>query len=309
MNNQDLISVIMSVHNGEKYLKEAIESILFQTYDHIEFIIINDGSTDSSHSIISNFKDIDNRIVFVDRPINKGLPFSLNEAIALSKGRYIARMDADDIAHEDRFEKQLNYFKSRPEVDILGGQVALIDSNRDIVKCSDKPLSYSKIRSSAEFSCPVNHPTYMVKKKIYNKLNGYREYFVYAQDYDFILRAIDAGFIIENTEDILLSYRSFPNMHSITKRHRQLYLARHALILHKERVRFGLESSKTIMKLSRKSFSAKTLFIFSWKLRQKALRNKLPKMFYYLLVILPSMLHFEVFNASLRGFLYARSKK
>jgi len=309
MSNSQLISVVMSVYNDEKFLAEAIESILRQSYRNFEFIIVNDGSTDGSASIISKFQKIDKRIVFIDRKENKGLPYSLNESIFLAKGGYVARMDSDDIAVEDRFERQINFLERRSDVDILGGQEALIDSEGLFLKSSKKPLLFNHIKKSAEFVCPVNHPTYMVRRNVYLMLGCYRTSFVYAQDYDFILRAIDYGFVIENMPDKLLYYRSFKGMHSIFKRQRQLYLARYALKLHKERVNRGEESSKTLEKLKRTSFYADVFFALSWNLRNKTLRKKFPKYISYVLVFFSSLLHYEVFNASLRGFLYARYKR
>jgi len=309
MSNNQLISVVMSVYNDEKFLSDAIESILKQSNGDFEFIIVNDGSTDNSAVIISSFQKLDKRIVFIDRKENKGLPYSLNESIALAKGKYIARMDSDDVAVEDRFEKQINFLELRPDIDILGGQEALIDSKGLILKSSKKPLLFNKIKKSAEFVCPINHPTYMVKKNVYLTLGCYRDSFVYAQDYDFILRAIDYGFIIENMPDKLLYYRSFKNMHSTFKRQRQLYLARYALKLHKERVRDGIESVRTLEKLKRTSFNANVFFALSWNLRNKVLRKKFPKYVSYVLAFLSSLLHYEVFNASLRGFLYAKYKR
>ena len=96
----------MSVYNGEKYLVKAIESILNQTYTKFEFIIVNDGSSDNSLKIIKEFMKKDNRIILINRE-NKGLPYSLNEGISIAKGKYIARMDADDISLSERFEKQI----------------------------------------------------------------------------------------------------------------------------------------------------------------------------------------------------------
>ena len=309
MSNNQLISVVMSVYNDEKFLSDAIESILKQSNGDFEFIIVNDGSTDNSAVIISRFQKLDKRIVFIDRKENKGLPYSLNESIALAKGKYIARMDSDDVAVEDRFEKQIDFLELRPDIDILGGQVAPIDSKGLILKSSKKPLLSNKIKKSAEFVCPINHPTYMLKKNVYLTLECYRDSFVYAQDYDFILRAIDYGFIIENMPDKLLYYRSFKNMHSTFKRQRQLYLARYALKLHKERVRDGIESVRTLEKLKRTSFNANVFFALSWNLRNKVLRKKFPRYVSYVLAFLSSLLHYEVFNASLRGFLYAKYKR
>jgi glycosyltransferase involved in cell wall biosynthesis len=309
-----LVSVVMSVYNNEKYVADAIRSILQQNYENFEFVILNDGSTDKSRAVILEFAQSDNRIILVDRFVNKGLPYSLNEMIAISKGKYIARMDADDVSAIDRLKKQVELLEMRTDIDILGGQIALIDGNGTVLNTSKKPLSFADIKLSAEYVCPVNHPTYMVKREVYAALCGYRELFIYAQDYDFILRAIDSGFVIENMTDELLFYRSFPHMHSTVKRQRQLFLGRYALILHRQRVRTGIESAKTLEELKIESFSSNMLFSLSWNLRNRVIRSNFirdrsPKFVSVVLVFFFSLLHREVFDASLRGFLNSRSRK
>ena len=301
MSNLPLVSVVMSVYNNEEFVSHSIKSIVDQSYSDFEFIIINDGSTDGSKHIILKWQKVDNRIIFIDRKENKGLPYSLNESIAIAKGKYVARMDSDDIAGIDRFERQVRFLESRLEVDIVGGQVTHIDSEGSKLPSSTQPLSFEEIKSIAEFSCPVNHPTYMVKKDAYVALGGYRDVFVYAQDYDFILRAIDSNLIIENISDVLLEYRSPSSGCSTAKIHRQLYLGRQAINLHKERVKFGLELVKTFEKSKRTFFYAGFLFSFSWELRRKALDMELPRYITYILAFVSSLLHYEVFYDSLRG--------
>ena len=301
MSTSPLISVVMSVYNNEDFLPQAIKSIVSQSYSNFEFIIVNDGSTDSSKHIIIEWQKTDDRIIFIDRKSNKGLPYSLNESIAIAKGKYVARMDSDDVAIRDRFEKQVGFLEGKPEVDIVGGQVTHIDSKGSVLKSSKQPLSFEEIKLIAEFACPVNHPTYMVKKNAYVKLEGYRDVFIYAQDYDFILRAIDCNLIIENMPDILLQYRSSTSERSTIKIHRQLYLGRQAIKLHKERVKFRLESVKTFKKSKRTMFYAEILFSFSWNLRGKVLEMEIPRLATYIFAFFLSLLHYEVFYDSLRG--------
>lgn len=138
----------MSVYNGEKYLAEAIESILNQTYKNFELIIINDGSKDNSVEIIKNYMKQDNRIVLIDRE-NKGLPYSLNEGISVAKGEYIARMDADDISLPTRFEKQVDYMQKN-ELDVCGSYIKLFGDNRkeQVIK---NPITNEDIRFSLLF--------------------------------------------------------------------------------------------------------------------------------------------------------------
>lgn len=302
----ELISVVMSVYNSEKYLAEAIESVLKQTHENFEFVIVNDGSTDGSLNIINKYQKVDKRIVLLNRKNNKGLPYSLNEAIEKSKGKYIARMDADDISCIERFGRQLNYLKENPEIDILGAQEINIDKNGNELSIGPhKPLGYKLIKKISEFSCPLNHPTYMVKKEVYERLNGYREEFIYAQDYDFILRAIDKGFIVENMPDNLLYYRTFPGEQSSLKRQRQLFLTRYAIKLHKERQK-GLENKSTRNKIKDTNFKKNFLFSFSWGFRNRILRSDLNNNVKSILVIIFSVFHYEVFFASLRGYLSKR---
>ena len=112
-----LISVVMSVYNGEKYLKRSIDSILNQTFKDFEFIIINDGSTDKSLEIIKSYDD--DRIVLIDQE-NKGLTKSLNIGIKTASGKYIARQDADDVSLPDRLKKQVDFLEVREDVVLLG---------------------------------------------------------------------------------------------------------------------------------------------------------------------------------------------
>ena len=124
--NSPLISVVMAVYNGENYLDEAIQSILDQTLTDFEFLILDDGSKDNSLKIIKKYADNDIRLKVIARE-NRGFAFSLNEMIAVSKGKYIARMDQDDIALSHRFELQIQRLENHPEVAVLGGGCHMID--------------------------------------------------------------------------------------------------------------------------------------------------------------------------------------
>ncbi|EGR0539792.1 glycosyltransferase family 2 protein, partial [Vibrio cholerae] len=123
-----MISVIMSVYNAEKYLSESIESILKQTFRDFEFICIDDGSTDSSLEILKKYRDLDPRIILVSRD-NKGLIYSLNEGLSLARYNYIARMDADDIAREDRLEKQYRYLSNKKNVSVVGSYFNVVNED------------------------------------------------------------------------------------------------------------------------------------------------------------------------------------
>lgn len=208
-----LISVVMSVYNGEKYLVEAIDSVLSQSYNNFEFIIINDGSTDSSIDIINEYANKDNRIVVIDRE-NKGLPYSLNEGITKAKGEYIARMDADDICLPDRFEKQLKYINEN-NLDLCGTFIEKFGDNikNHILK---HPLEHNDIKFRLLFTSSFAHPTVMIKKEVFHKVQ-YKSIYKVAQDYQLWVDIVNAEFKVGNLPEVLLKYRVHEEQASIDK--------------------------------------------------------------------------------------------
>ena len=131
------LSVIMSVYNAEKYLSQAIESILNQSFEDFEFIIIEDCSTDNSLKIIKNYVINDKRIRIIQKAKNKkmrGFIENLNIGLSEAKGKYIARMDSDDISHPDRFEKQVLFLDSHPNVFMVGSAINFIDENGKLIR-------------------------------------------------------------------------------------------------------------------------------------------------------------------------------
>ncbi len=182
----ELISVILPVYNGEKYLKEAIESILNQTYKDFEFIIINDGSTDKSLDIIEKYKKEDERIIVISRE-NKGLIATLNEGIEKAKGKYIARMDQDDISLPNRFEEQLKFLEKNPEIGVCGTWVEVFGENRNPILWK-MPIKDEELRPRLLFSVTFAHPSVMMRKGLINQYNlRYNEKYINAEDYKFWL--------------------------------------------------------------------------------------------------------------------------
>ena len=241
------VSVVMSVFNHERYLPAAIESILNQSYTDFEFIIVNDGSTDSSNNIIHSYKD--KRIVLIQQE-NSGLPAALNLAISQAKGDFIARMDSDDIAYPSRIEKQFEYLNQNPGVDLIGSSVRLIDENGELLGVEDVPIRPEKINKCLQYRCVVYHPTFFFKTEVFNKVGGYREEFIHAQDYDFLLRARSKNISIANQSDYLLDYR-IESKSSFVKDFNQSRFARLALELDRERNKFGSESEKTFSQVKK----------------------------------------------------------
>lgn len=173
-----LLSVILPVYNAEQYIQESVECILNQTFENFEFLIINDGSTDQSKEIILSFND--KRILYVENRKNQGLIKTLNKGLHFSSGQYIARMDADDLCHNSRFEKQMEYFKRNKQIDILGTNQYIIGTEVKIIhKISNEE---NKIRLLLQ--PVVGHSTVMLKKEALAKNNLYYDRFaLYAEDY------------------------------------------------------------------------------------------------------------------------------
>ena len=202
------ISVIMSVYKEpEDQLRASIESILNQTYKNFEFIIILDNPDESwRKDLIKSYND--ERIKFYINKKNIGLTSSLNEALKYASCDYIARMDADDISLPNRLEKQMKLMKSSG-CDMCGACIECFDENghSDIVKVPSDSKDINK--ALKVFNC-VPHPTWLVKKDVYIKNNGYID--IYAcEDYDFIIRAVLNGFKIVNSREVLLRYRLSQN--------------------------------------------------------------------------------------------------
>lgn len=199
------ISVVMSVYNSEKYIAEAIESILGQTFADFEFIIINDGSTDESLNIIKKYMKKDERIVLISRE-NKGLPCSLNEGISLAKAKYIARMDADDLSLPNRFEEQFEFMELNDDIGICG---TWAESFGEGVK--PKLMKYPKYHEELEvvllFAVCFAHPTVMIRKQIldHNDLK-YNEDYSNSQDYE-LWEKLSHVTKMANLQKPLLRYR------------------------------------------------------------------------------------------------------
>ena len=178
--SKPLISVIMSVYNSEEYLRESINSILNQTYSNIEFIIVNDGSTDKSIDILKEYQKKDKRVLIINQK-NKGLTKSLNIAIKLSSGSIIARQDADDISLIYRFEKQV-YFINEKKYDLCCSRTILLPEKR----ISPILSYYLPTRILIYFKNPFIHGTFMIKRSGLQRVNCYDETFYFAQDFKLI---------------------------------------------------------------------------------------------------------------------------
>ncbi len=199
----------MPVYNGEKYLSSSIKSILTQTYSDFEFIIANDGSTDSTENII--LANHDPRIVYINNPNNWGLSKTLNTGIQASKGDYIARMDADDIASPERLEKQLAYLQRNSQIGIAGSYAQSMDEDSRLHHLIKKPENHLELKWQSLFSTPLLHPTIMGRRDIFIA-NPYDEHLLNSEDYELWSRLIfEKNILISNIPEPYLNYRVFKN--------------------------------------------------------------------------------------------------
>lgn len=206
MNKEPLVSVVMPVYNAEKYVSEAVQSILNQTYNNFEFIIINDCSTDSTPKILEEFQSKDDRIKLIHNNKNLRICKSLNKGIKIAQGKYVARMDADDFSYPGRLALQVNFMESHPDVVVLGGEMDIINGSGKITgerryAQTDKELKKTIFRYS-----PFSHPTIMVRKKALDRTNLYNPDFVHAEDLDLYFQLGRYG-EFANLSDKVLKYR------------------------------------------------------------------------------------------------------
>lgn len=199
----------MSVYNGDKYLHEAIDSILNQTFKDFEFIIINDGSTDKSLKIIHSYND--GRIVLINQE-NAGLANALNNGIAISKSNFIARMDADDIAYPERIQKQYEFLSKNFDYIIVGSNAKIIDKDGNFVHDSNLSIADEEIKRILP-ETPFIHPSVMYRKDIFYKAGQYPEFMLKAQDLVLFNRMAKYG-KFANISENLMQYRIVPTANS-----------------------------------------------------------------------------------------------
>lgn len=195
------IAVLMPVYNCELYIKEAVESILSQTYSDFEFLIIDDASTDETVSIIKSYTDT--RIQLIEKPSNTGLTNSLNLGLQLAKGKYIARMDGDDISFPERFEKQIAYLEANPEVVLCGTSYKIMgEEKRTLIPESHDVIKLGLLKSNC-----IAHPSVMIRRKTLEEFS-----IIYdttkepAEDYALWVQLLGVG-KLHNLQEVLLKYR------------------------------------------------------------------------------------------------------
>ena len=219
------ISVVMAVYNCENFIKLALESILNQSFTDFEFIIINDGSTDKSLDIINSFTD--DRIKVFNQE-NHGLAYSLNLGISMAKGKYIARMDADDISLPERFQMQYNYMEKNTNVDVLGGAMLYIDKSSNYLGRSFSVISRANIKYYLlNLDNVISHPTVFIRSSSIEKYGKYCSSLFAKEDYHLWNKFLRKGAVLRNISKVLIQYRvldsSMSSNNSFTRKNSKIF--------------------------------------------------------------------------------------
>lgn len=208
-NTKPVISVIMGVYNGERFLAEAVESILKQSYGDFEFIICNDCSTDASAGMLKAYAEADGRIVLLENEKNMGLAASLNRCLAAAQGELIARMDCDDRALPERFALQMQWMQQHPETDVLGTGAEYMDDNGTAYGRQVPSVARALTMREVLHGGCVMHPTVMMRAQTLRRVGGYtvNELTTRAEDYDLWCKIAAEGGTIAVLPQVLFQYR------------------------------------------------------------------------------------------------------
>ncbi len=205
-----LVTVLTPAYNVEKYISEAIESILKQSYSNFEFIIIDDKSTDNTSKIIKEYKQRDSRIKLIFNKENLKLSRTLNKGLNIAQGKYIIRFDADDISYPTRIEKQVKLMETKDDVGISGGTMVIINSSGRTIGKREYHLTDKKIRSKIFRYSPFCHPAIIIRRSVLRKSGLYNPDFNPAEDYELYFR-IGKHAKFANLPDKLIKYRILDN--------------------------------------------------------------------------------------------------
>ena len=260
--NSPLISVLLPLFNGEKYVFETIKSILNQSYNNFELIIINDGSNDNSLKEINKFND--NRIRLINQQ-NQGLAKSLNIAASLSKGKYLARIDQDDICLPNRFQIQINYLEKNEKISVVGGaSIYINEKGKNLGRgfTTTWPISIKRTLLNQN-GCLISHPTVMMRKVDFDDVGGYSES-IYKNSADYFLWFcfVKKQYKIANLSDVLIKYRLHESSMSaststyLKEDFNNADLLNYNNLSHKEK----LKVDETMINISHNVFSKRVVF-------------------------------------------------
>jgi glycosyltransferase involved in cell wall biosynthesis len=215
--NAPEVSIVMPVLNAANTLSAAIESILGQSFSCFEFVVCDDGSTDTTLEVARSYATRDRRMRVIHRD-HRGIVPALREACALAKGRYLARMDADDIAHPKRLEKQFALMEANPGIGLCGVHVQMAGGTigigrRRYERWINALDTHEAIVREMFVECPVAHPTFFLRRNAYEAVGGYQDA-GWAEDYDLIMRMWLTGHRFGKVGEVLLDWHERPARHS-----------------------------------------------------------------------------------------------
>ncbi|MEP1446562.1 MAG: glycosyltransferase [Paraglaciecola sp.] len=284
-----LVSVVMSCYREPlNWLCEGIDSILNQTMADFELvIIIDDPENLSLIDKVQSYTEKDNRIKLLINEENVGLAVSLNRGIENARADIIARMDADDIAEENRLQMQIDFLMANLHISLVGSAIKLIDEHGTVIGHKRYYQDETLIKKVIPYSSVTCHPTWMFNKALHTKIGGYRDLFT-AQDYDFLYRVLDAGEKISNIQSSLLRYRvhqqSITGGFSLNR-----YKVRHYIHkMHHDRMRLGLDTfnKSTLNEYLLKTKDNSKINDLLAKLRRTKKNSFIKKVFYLTLLFL-----------------------
>ncbi len=258
-----LVSIIMTVYNGLPYLKNSIDSVLNQSYDNFEFIVVDDGSTDKSCSFIE--KNYDTNKIKLIRNEKVGRAKALNLGINISRGEFISIIDSDDIFLEDKIRLQVEFFKKNPEYSLVGSMSNLYnyDTKSLVDNSINRPIEHDDIVKYFLIGQPIQHPTVLIRKEVVKNIGGYNENIKFLLDRDIFLRILKKGGRLYNINKCLVHVGHHENRffyHTYTG---------------KERVKLDFHYRFYAADIIGKSilFKLKLWFLFRWSLLPNSIRN------------------------------------
>lgn len=200
------VSVLMPVFNAERYVEAAVRSVLGQTFRDFELLVVDDGSTDSSPAILRRLAALDSRIHLTSRA-NVGLIATLNELLTQARGELVARMDADDLSHPERFSRQVLFLKEKPAVVAVGSRVVFIDADGLPLMEAVDHFSHGDIDAALLGGrLGIVHPSVMIRAAACKAVGGFQADYTHAEDLDFFLRLGEVG-MLANVPEPMLEYR------------------------------------------------------------------------------------------------------
>ena len=206
MENDPLVSVIIPAYNAERYVESAVRSIMEQTYTNLDILVTDDCSTDGTFPILQKLAAEDSRIKLFRNEQNLKIVKTLNNMVSAAQGKYIARMDADDISLPARIERQIEFMQQNPQIDFCGTNAVLINEKGRFVGISHVPISEDDIKIGIKYQCAFLHPSVVIKAEVLKEYK-YREEFLFAEDYELWIRLLENGLRGINLKTRLLKYR------------------------------------------------------------------------------------------------------